>query len=253
MKNTRQLVVVGHRGAKGLALENTAASMEAALAYGVDQVEVDLRMSKDGVVVLLHDRHPVARNGDLIHAHDYTYKELLGYFPDLLTFDELLPLINHRCRIMLEFKEFEAVEPSLVILRKYLTNGWKPSEFMFASFHLNVLQALKQQQLGIDLVVLESWSSVRAVARARLLNAEYLSMDQRFLWWGYIWLVSRRYKLFCYPHHKLLHIDHVKPKRWAKYGLFGVITDYPNFFLAKRPSGIVEGHESDIPSQPTAE
>lgn len=234
MKNQHKLVVVGHRGAKGLALENTAMSIEAAIGYGVDQVEIDLRMSKDGRVVLLHDENAVARNGEIVHPNEQTYEQLLQYFPDLLTLDQLLPLVNHRCRIMLECKELGAVGPTVEILTGYFAKGWQPKDFMFASFKFDILKKFHALMPDIDVVVLDNWSSLRAVYRARKLGTTYLSMDQRYLWWGVIRNLSKRYKLFCYPNHKLIHIRHAKPAKWAKYGLYGVITDYPNFFLPKK-------------------
>ncbi|CAN5331888.1 glycerophosphodiester phosphodiesterase family protein [soil metagenome] len=246
MKNQHKLVVVGHRGAKGLALENTAMSIEAAISYGVAQVEIDLRMTLDGRVVLLHDENAVARNGVIVHPNEQTYERLVQYFPDILTLEQLLPLVNHRCRIMLECKELAAVEPTVEILRTYFAKGWKPEEFMFASFKFNILEKFHALVPNVEIVVLDNWSSVRAVYRARKLGTSYLSMDQRYLWWGVIHSLSKHYKLFCYPNHKLIHIKHAKPAKWAKWGLYGVITDYPNFFLAKPTSSIVDSDESHI-------
>ncbi len=48
-------VVVGHRGAAGHAPENTMASFEAALRLGADAVELDVRPSADGELVVIHD------------------------------------------------------------------------------------------------------------------------------------------------------------------------------------------------------
>lgn len=47
--------VVGHRGAAGLAPENTLASIRAAAALGVRWVEFDVKLSRDGQVILFHD------------------------------------------------------------------------------------------------------------------------------------------------------------------------------------------------------
>ena len=46
----------GHRGARGLAPENTLAGFETALRIGVTTLELDLAMTKDGVLVVSHDR-----------------------------------------------------------------------------------------------------------------------------------------------------------------------------------------------------
>jgi glycerophosphoryl diester phosphodiesterase len=45
----------GHRGARGLRPENTLPSFEAAFDAGASSVETDLRLTRDGVVVLCHD------------------------------------------------------------------------------------------------------------------------------------------------------------------------------------------------------
>ncbi len=50
--------VIAHRGASAAAPENTLAAVELALEHGADRVEVDLRRTADGALVLLHDATP---------------------------------------------------------------------------------------------------------------------------------------------------------------------------------------------------
>ena len=47
--------VIGHRGNRAHAPENTLASFEEAVALGVDALEFDLRVSRDGVLIVFHD------------------------------------------------------------------------------------------------------------------------------------------------------------------------------------------------------
>jgi glycerophosphoryl diester phosphodiesterase len=57
----------GHRGARGLAPENTLPGFELALGIGVDTLELDVGVTRDGVVVIHHDRRlnpDVARGSD---------------------------------------------------------------------------------------------------------------------------------------------------------------------------------------------
>src|SRR5712692_1807017 len=49
--------VIGHRGAAGLAPENTFAGFDLALAMGVDGLETDVQRTKDGKLVLFHGDH----------------------------------------------------------------------------------------------------------------------------------------------------------------------------------------------------
>ena len=59
-----RIEVHGHRGARGLRPENTIPAFEYAIAQGVDVLELDMGITKDGVVVVSHDpilRAPVCR------------------------------------------------------------------------------------------------------------------------------------------------------------------------------------------------
>ncbi len=49
------VLVIGHRGASALAPENTLPAFDRALALGAAGIEVDLRATRDGIIVALHD------------------------------------------------------------------------------------------------------------------------------------------------------------------------------------------------------
>ena len=59
--------IQGHRGARGLLPENTLPAFERAIALGVDQLELDIGMTRDGVPVVHHDR---ALNPDIARDAD---------------------------------------------------------------------------------------------------------------------------------------------------------------------------------------
>ncbi|MBM4218087.1 MAG: glycerophosphodiester phosphodiesterase [Gammaproteobacteria bacterium] len=79
----------GHRGARGLAPENTLAGFARALAVGVSTLELDCGVTKDGVVVVSHDRllnpdHTRDAAGNFLAVPgpaivDLTYEELRVY------------------------------------------------------------------------------------------------------------------------------------------------------------------------------
>lgn len=62
--------IIGHRGAAGLALENTIASIKAARKAGVDAIEFDIRLTADHQFVLCHDQ-TLSR----ISEHEHVVKE----------------------------------------------------------------------------------------------------------------------------------------------------------------------------------
>ncbi len=218
--------IIGHRGARGLAPENTVASLQKALEHHVDELEFDLRVTKDSVVILHHNSYLTDPNGDRHFITRHTYKELSEHKPDLATFEEVLKIIGHPVILHIEVKRKVAMEPIVKIFKKYLDSGWKPEYFLLGSKSQKTLLQLHSALPDIKKVVIEPWSGVRATYRARRLNTVLLSMNQLFLWRGFITAMDNRgYKLAAYPLN-----DPAKAKRWAKHGLYGAITDYPDRF-----------------------
>lgn len=75
-----------HRGGRGLAPENTLAAFAQALALGVDTLELDTAITRDGVVVVSHDP---ALNPDLTRGPDGRWLEGKGPAIRELAYEEL--------------------------------------------------------------------------------------------------------------------------------------------------------------------
>jgi glycerophosphoryl diester phosphodiesterase len=69
-------MVIGHRGAKQIAPENTIASMRAAKAVGATCVEVDVMLTKDGVPVIHHDNTVDRCTNAQGRLSDFTWAEV---------------------------------------------------------------------------------------------------------------------------------------------------------------------------------
>ena len=78
--------IQGHRGARGLAPENTLPAFERALALGVTTLEMDTSVTRDGVVVVTHDP---TLNPDLVRMADGRWLETRGPAIHSLTYAEL--------------------------------------------------------------------------------------------------------------------------------------------------------------------
>jgi glycerophosphoryl diester phosphodiesterase len=76
----------GHRGARGLAPENTLPAFAAALTLGVDTLELDCGVTRDGVVVVYHDR---TLNPDITRGPDGRFLDSRGPAIRALDFAEL--------------------------------------------------------------------------------------------------------------------------------------------------------------------
>lgn len=88
--STRWPLVLGHRGASAHAGDNTIEAFEMALAHGADGVELDVRYTSDGKVVLHHDPD-VGEMGPVIH-HDFA--TIRRTHPELPTLDEALAVLG---------------------------------------------------------------------------------------------------------------------------------------------------------------
>lgn len=76
----------GHRGARALVPENTLESFAQALTIGVDTLELDIAITRDGVLVVSHDP---ALNPDITRGPDGEFLKARGPVIATLAFDEL--------------------------------------------------------------------------------------------------------------------------------------------------------------------
>ena len=110
-----RILVVAHRGAHEEAPENTLAAFRKAIELGCDYVEVDVRRTKDGALVLMHDRsvdrttNGTGNVADLtladIRALDVGIKRGAQWAGERVpTFDEALTLCKGKVRIYVDNK-----------------------------------------------------------------------------------------------------------------------------------------------------
>lgn len=218
--------IIGHRGARGLAPENTLASLKKALEHHVDMLEFDLRVTKDQVVILHHDASLRDPSGRKLPINHYTYEELRQHKPDLATFREVLEQINKTIPLYIEVKPKVLIAPIVELLESALQHGRATETLYLASRSQDVLRALHEALPTLPTIVIESWSGVRAHLRAREVGAQIVAMNERFLWWGFIrGFKHNSVKLYTYSLN-----NPRKAKRWRRWGLGGVVTDYPDRF-----------------------
>ncbi len=228
IKNSGQkaLQIVGHRGARALAPENTIAAIQKGLEYRVDELEIDVRVTKDNIVILNHNLDlQDERTARYVIKH-HTYDELKAAKPDLTTLEEAIEAVGKRVPLQIEVKGGEPTVPVIRIIQVFLTKGWKETDFLIGSKSQRTLMELHKALPSIPTVVIEPFSGLRATLRARQLGTKRLSMRSWWLWRGFIGPMSRRgYLLYAYSLN-----DPAKAKKWASYGLAGVITDRPDLF-----------------------
>ncbi|MDR3752129.1 MAG: glycerophosphodiester phosphodiesterase family protein [Terracidiphilus sp.] len=104
------IYAIAHRGEHIHHAENSVAAIESAAAAGADYAELDVRTTKDGKLVLMHDK-TVDRTTDGHGAvKDMTAEEIAhlafkGYGGSVPTFDEALDAAKGKIRIYLDWKD----------------------------------------------------------------------------------------------------------------------------------------------------
>ncbi len=115
------LIRIAHRGGGVLAPENSLQGIERSLSFAVDMIEVDVRRSLDGALVLSHDAAP---HGSSIPIRASTAAELRAAYPDLATLDEAMELIGGRTRMNLDIKDDDIVDDVVAAVRSRSAAEW---------------------------------------------------------------------------------------------------------------------------------
>lgn len=216
--------VIGHRGAAGLAPENTAVSIQEALIYRVDEIEIDVRTTADGIAVLSHE---AIIQGLAIQTS--TYHDLKQSQPTLMTLNDAFAHIPRTMPVVLDCKPDGQVPAITKSVKKALQKGWKEKNITLASRDFTLLVQLHAELPALPTAVQERLFGLRASRKAHRLGTKRIHMPIRNLWRGYIAAVRRSgYVLYAYTVN-----DPGRAKKLEKYGLYGVFTDYPDRYTAK--------------------
>lgn len=214
--------IIGHRGARGLAPENTVKAIEVALRHHVDGVEFDVRVTADGSVILCHNP---TLDGLVISKQRYETLKLRK--PDLATLDEALAAVGSKCALLIEIKPKVPVEPVVRIIRHALASN-KKIDISILSRSQATLKQVHTALPEAQLVVNERWSIFIALWRMHRLGTDRLQMNQIWLWRGFLRAAQRNgIRISPYTVNS--------PKqfaRWEPY-LYGIVTDYPDRFEKK--------------------
>ncbi len=178
------MIAIGHRGAKGRAPENTLLSFKKAIELGADMIEFDIHLSKDGVPVVIHDDTIDRTSSAKGPVNSYTIEELksfdFGLGEQIPTLVEVLDAAERHCKVDIEIKDLEALNPVVCEIRKRLVSGaWKKSDFMICYFGVKVQILFKLKMWGIETAILsERWPYLSAIA-ARLIGCGSLNIEDK--------------------------------------------------------------------------
>jgi len=172
--------IIGHRGAAGLALENTIKSIQTAREYNVDAIEFDVRLTKDEHVVLSHDRHlaRVSINPSKIAELELDEVLKVELFDDhrISTLQDAIKACGDT-PMVIELKELGMAERVLEILEKY-----KDKSITITSLWHDELRVVRKQRPDIPILVRDQLSPIDIVTTARQMDAAGINLN--------VWLLN---------------------------------------------------------------
>ncbi|MDO9555887.1 MAG: glycerophosphodiester phosphodiesterase family protein [Atribacterota bacterium] len=104
-------LIIGHRGAKGIAPENSLSGFKKAVELGIDGIELDVHLTKDGKLIVIHDMDLKRLAGLRIPIKQLTFKELKEY--DISKFftknqEKIMEKLPEEKKYFLELKTIQA-------------------------------------------------------------------------------------------------------------------------------------------------
>jgi glycerophosphoryl diester phosphodiesterase len=130
-------LVVAHRGAWGAAPQNSLEAFERAIALGCDGVEIDVRRTADGRMVVVHDARVAGRPVSRLTHEQLRDRMKVGQAPRL---EEVLELVAGRLVVDVELKEDDHVAQAMALVARRLD----PDQYVVTSFRDAVLPQVKR-------------------------------------------------------------------------------------------------------------
>ncbi|MBV6644416.1 MAG: hypothetical protein KI790_03150 [Cyclobacteriaceae bacterium] len=248
--------IIAHKGASGLAPENTMASFELALDMGVDMIELDVRHTSDEEIIVFHDQTVERTTNGKGDVHDFTLEQIkqldAGSWFDsrfseerIPTLKEVLDLVNGQCKVLIEIKHmdhphYHDFSEKLVEVIREEENGFEwcilqsyENKYLEEAHDLDERVQTKKLLIGEDSTPFIAFYIETRVHLGRskqefqldALNPHFETLSPRRVFRMH----ARGYKVYTYPVNE--REDMVK---MLNMGVDGIITDYPDRLIEIR-------------------
>ena len=223
------ILKIGHRGAKGYEPENTLLSFQKALDLKVDAIELDIHLSLDGEIIVIHDETINRTTNGKGFVNTLSLPELKAFRIEdehhIPTLTEVFDLINQQCLINIEIKGKGITKAVVELIELYVaTKNWKYNHFLISSFDWISLLDIHLLNPEIPLGVLTEYDLKLAFAFAKFIDAKSINAHYHLLskemttqmqeagFQVYAWTVN----------------EHEDIQKIKSFNVNGIISDFPD-------------------------
>jgi glycerophosphoryl diester phosphodiesterase len=219
---------IGHRGAAGHEPENTLRSIQHAMQLGVDAVEIDVQLSQDGKLVVIHDSSLRRTTGTAGYVARKTVEQLkllnAGLGEQIPTLEEVLNLIEGKVLLNIELK---SAHTALLVEQKiieavYQKRGWTFENIIVSSFKHRELKLVTDPRIWIGALI--NRPPVNLASLVKPLRAKSIHLPLRLATPAMIKRIHQEELLaFVFTVNEPADI-----KRMRTLGVDGIFTDFPD-------------------------
>lgn len=220
------ILKIGHRGASGYEPENSLVSFGKAIELNVDGIELDVHLSSDGVIMVIHDETINRFANGKGFVNQFTSSRLIELgIPTLI---EVLDLVNRNCFINIELKGIGTAKPAVDLISHYISeNNWNYTVFLISSFDWKMLEEVRLLNPKIRIGVLTEVSVEDALAFAKKIKAFSIHPNYRLLTKENVVLMQENgFEVFTWTVNLFEDIQKIK-----SFKVNGIISDFPDRIL----------------------
>jgi glycerophosphoryl diester phosphodiesterase len=223
------MLKIGHRGAKGYEPENTLISFQKAIDIGVDGIELDVHLSSDGAIMVIHDETIDRTTNEKGVVNKLSLQELKTFQIEkentIPTLIEVFDLVNKRCFINIELKGKGTSKPIINLIEHYIEEkNWEYSHLIISSFDWTALQEVRKWNPKIPVGVLTHTDLDLAIAFAKFIKAETIHPYFHLLNTENTQKMQNEgFKVFAWTVNEIEDIQKIK-----SFHVNGIISDFPD-------------------------
>lgn len=249
--NVKKPLVIAHRGASGVAPENTLSAVKKAMESGADIIEIDVHLTKDRQLIVMHDDDVKRTTNGIGKIKDLTLKEIKAldageWFSKEFggesapTLEEVMKLIDGKHKLLIEIKptwtgNFETEKQVLGYIKTFDASSW----CIIQSFDSKVLENVRDLDKTIEihkLVIVNipvlplhydkglKWGSYLKYKQWNAINPYHKGLSKRKT----ERIQRRGQKVFAWTVDEIYDLDKTIEK-----GVDGIVTNFPDRLIVR--------------------